>query len=195
MRSHFRRGTVAVLNVKNCSAQIFSQTMINSKTVTPRQAAIDRGQAALIGEAELDHLALDIPDMRTRLGIRSGPAHDRNVSVATHRVCRPCRGMCAAESAGVGFPSAVLSSSSSSYNPRQHWMARHDLQQTAAKLVRLRRHAATLVHTAVALEQLQAVASPTKLLSQFTNTQVGLCDRCCVLRAGTMSCSGAAGCR
>ncbi len=29
------------------------------------------GQAALISEAELDHLVLDIPDMRTRLGIRS----------------------------------------------------------------------------------------------------------------------------
>ena len=34
------------------------------------RAAIDRGQAALIGEQELDHLASEIPDMRSRLGIR-----------------------------------------------------------------------------------------------------------------------------
>jgi len=34
------------------------------------RVAIDRGQAALIGEQELDHLAMEIPDMRSRLGIR-----------------------------------------------------------------------------------------------------------------------------
>ena len=34
------------------------------------RVAIDRGQAALIGEQELDHLASEIPDMRSRLGIR-----------------------------------------------------------------------------------------------------------------------------
>ena len=34
------------------------------------RVAIDGGQAAMIGEQELDHLASEIPDMRSRLGIR-----------------------------------------------------------------------------------------------------------------------------
>ena len=34
--------------------------------------AVARGEAGLINEDELDRLATEIPDMRTRLGIRSG---------------------------------------------------------------------------------------------------------------------------
>ncbi len=34
---------------------------------------VARGEAGLLDEDELDHLATDIPDMRTRLGIRQGP--------------------------------------------------------------------------------------------------------------------------
>ena len=54
----------------NETALLAAEFALLDEGLAALRAAIDRGQAALIGEQELDHLAAEIPDMRSRLGIR-----------------------------------------------------------------------------------------------------------------------------
>ena len=67
MRSLRRAGT------SDETALLAAEFALLDEGLAALRAAIDRGQAALIGEAELDHLVSEIPDMRARLGIRSAP--------------------------------------------------------------------------------------------------------------------------